>query len=38
MAFPIVVEASLLINSVGGSYPYQCTVLRNAFDNAWVAN
>ena len=36
MAFPIVVEASLLINSERGAMSYQCTVLRDAFDNAWV--
>lgn len=36
MNFPIVVQASLIINSVGGAYPYQCQVLRNAYDAAWV--
>lgn len=38
MAFPISVEVSLLINSERGNIPYQCNLLRNAFDNAWVAN
>ena len=44
MVFPINVEASVLINSsrknVGG-YPngsYQCTVIKTAFENAWVAS
>jgi hypothetical protein len=36
VAFPIVVEAALLINSERGAIPYQCSVLRDAFDNAWV--
>jgi hypothetical protein len=36
VAFPIVVEAALLINSERGEIPYQCSVLREAFDNAWV--
>ena len=36
VAFPIVVEAALLINSNKGAIPYQCEVLRNAFDNAWI--
>ena len=36
MNFPIVVEAALLINSERGAMSYQCTVLRDAFDNAWV--
>ena len=37
MSFPIVVEAALLINSErGASMAYQCNVLRDAFDNAWV--
>jgi hypothetical protein len=36
MAFPIVVEAALLINSERGAIPYQCSLLRDAFDNAWV--
>jgi CubicO group peptidase (beta-lactamase class C family) len=36
MIFPIVVEAALLINSERGAMPYQCDVLRDAFDNAWV--
>lgn len=40
-AFPITVEAAIVINSglVVGSYPdggYQCGVLQQAFDNAWV--
>jgi CubicO group peptidase (beta-lactamase class C family) len=36
MAFPIKVEASLLINSERGGFSSQCAVLRDAFDNAWV--
>lgn len=37
MAFPIHVQASLLINSERGrAMPYQCQVLQTAFDNAWV--
>ncbi len=45
MVFPINVEASVLVNSsrknLGVGYPnggYQCTVIKNAFENAWVAN
>ncbi len=45
MVFPINVEASVLINSsrknLGVGYPngsYQCGVIKNAFENAWVAN
>jgi hypothetical protein len=37
MAFPIAVEASLLLNSRRGAIPYQCAVLQQAFDNAWVS-
>ena len=37
MNFPLTVQASLLINSSGGSYPYQCRLLQDAFDNAWTA-
>ena len=37
VAFPITVEASLVINSARGAMPYQCSVLRSAFDDAWVA-
>lgn len=36
-AFPNVVEASLIINSEHFQ-PYQCTVLRDAYDNAWSTN
>ncbi len=36
VAFPIVVEAALLINSQRGAISYQCQLLRDAFDNAWV--
>ncbi len=36
LAFPISVQASLLINSERGNIPYQCQVLADAFDNAWV--
>jgi len=39
IAFPIAVEAALVINSArGGGMPYQCALLQSAFDNAWVAN
>lgn len=38
LAFPIQVEAALVINSERGSMPYQCELLETAFDNAWVAN
>lgn len=42
LMFPIVVESAVLINSSGGKYGasgvYQCTALKEAFDNAWVAN
>lgn len=41
LMFPIVVESAVLINSSGGKYGatgvYQCTALKEAFDNAWVA-
>ena len=37
VAFPIQVEASLVINSARGFAPYQCDLLETAFDNAWVA-
>jgi CubicO group peptidase (beta-lactamase class C family) len=36
IAFPIVVEAALLINSQLGTVASKCEVLRDAFDNAWV--
>ncbi len=39
MNFHIVVEAVVLINSRGGNIGgHACTVLRDAFDNAWVTN
>ena len=39
MNFHIVVEAVAMINSRGGNIGgHACTVLRDAFDNAWVAN
>lgn len=45
MVFPINVEASVLVNSsrknLGVGYPnggYQCSVIKTAFENAWVAN
>lgn len=45
MVFPINVEASVLINSsrkiLGVGYPngsYQCSVIKTAFESAWVAN
>ena len=37
-AFPIEVEVGLVINSERGAIPSQCTLLRIAFDNAWVAD
>lgn len=37
VAFPIKVEVGLVINSERGAIPHQCTVLRDAFDQAWVA-
>ncbi|HEU5135760.1 MAG TPA: serine hydrolase [Steroidobacteraceae bacterium] len=36
VAFPIVVEAALVMNSDRGDIDYQCRLLRDAFDNAWV--
>ena len=40
MSFPLGVQVALLINSNGGNYggnsSYQCTVLRDAYDNAWM--
>ncbi len=37
--FPIQAEAGLVINSErGGSMAYQCSLLRNAFDDAWTAD
>jgi hypothetical protein len=40
MLFPNGVTATLLINSIGGDYGgtdlYQCALLRDAFDDAWV--
>jgi len=38
LSFPIHVDASLLINSEGGDYGSDstCSVLANAFDDAWV--
>jgi hypothetical protein len=39
MNYPIQVQATLLINSRGGNLGgHACTLLRDAFDNAWVAN
>ena len=40
VAFPITVEVALMINSGPGPnpYPFQCPLLHNAYDNAWVAN
>lgn len=34
--FPDGTQVALLINSMGGTYPYQCTVLKNAFEAANV--
>jgi CubicO group peptidase (beta-lactamase class C family) len=36
MNFPQGVQAVVLINSVGGSYSYQCDVLQEAYDDAFV--
>lgn len=36
MNFPVNVQASLVINSNGGNYPYQCRLLQDAYDNAWT--
>lgn len=36
VAFPIQVEVALVINSERGNMLYQCRVLENAFDDAWV--
>lgn len=38
VAFPITVEASVVINSDRGDTDYQCKVLSSAFDDAWVPN
>jgi CubicO group peptidase (beta-lactamase class C family) len=39
VSFPIQVQVGLVINSErGGSMPYQCILLRDAFDDAWVSN
>jgi len=39
VAFPIQVQVGLVINSErGAAMPYQCVVLQDAFDDAWVAN
>lgn len=35
--FPGGIQAVLLINSTGGNYPYQCTVLKNAYEGAFAA-
>jgi hypothetical protein len=37
MKFPIHVEVALVINSERGFDGYQCSVLRDAFDDAWIA-
>lgn len=34
--FPDGTQVALLINSMGGTYPYQCTVLKNAYEAANV--
>lgn len=36
-AFPIQLEAGIIINSEIGNAPYQCTLLNDAFEGAWVA-
>ena len=35
MDFPNGVQAALIINSRGGNHPYQATLLKEAFDDAW---
>jgi hypothetical protein len=37
MNYPFGVQAVVVTNSAGSAYPYQCTVLRDAFDNAFFA-
>lgn len=37
MMFPISVDVSITVNSIGGNYPSPCNVARTAFDTAWVA-
>lgn len=34
--FPTGVQVVLLINSMGGTYPYQCRALQNAHDASWT--
>ncbi|WP_407352695.1 serine hydrolase [Luteimonas sp. R10] len=34
--FPTGVQVVLLINSMGGAYPYQCRVLRDVHDASWT--
>jgi hypothetical protein len=36
MKFPIKVEVALVINSERNFNEHQCTVLKNAFETAWV--
>jgi len=36
ISFPITIQASLVISSVGGNYPHRCAVLATAFEDAWV--
>jgi hypothetical protein len=39
MNYPILLQAVVLINSGGGNLgAHACTMLRDAYDNAWVAN
>lgn len=36
MNFPEEVQVSVLINSIGGGYPYQCQALKQAYEDAWI--
>jgi hypothetical protein len=36
MNFPEEVQAVVLINSIGGGYPYQCAALKQAYEEAWI--
>jgi hypothetical protein len=29
-------QAVVLINSIGGAYPYQCAALKQAYEDAWI--
>jgi hypothetical protein len=36
MNFPEDVQVVVLINSIGGAYPYQCAALKQAYEDAWI--